>query len=136
MKVVVDTNVLLVAIPHRSKYRPIFDAYLNNTISLVVTTAIFFEYREILNNFSKTGVGDFIEESLLSAANVIVPQIYYQWDLIEADADDNKFTDAYLAADADYLITNDAHFNAVRDASFPPVKIVTSDEFLGILKSL
>jgi len=48
--------------------------------------------------------------------------------------DDNKFTDAYIAANADYLVTNDAHFNEVKNISFPPVNVISADEFLEIVK--
>ena len=35
--------------------------------------------------------------------------------LINADPDDNKFFDIAVAANADYLVTNDAHFNMVKN---------------------
>lgn len=60
--------------------------------------------------------------------------MYYNWNLITVDPDDNKFTDAYIAANADYLVTNDAHFNEVKKIPFPPVNIVSADEFLNILE--
>ena len=135
MKVVIDTNILLVSIPSRSKYHPIFQAYLTNKIILVITTDILFEYREILDTYSKSGAGKYIHESFLAASNIIVPNIYYRWELISSDVDDNKFTDAYVAAGADYLVTNDRHFNEAGRNKFPSIKIVTADEFLSILET-
>jgi len=41
-----------------------------------------------------------------------------------------------MAADADYLVTNDTHFNEVKKSLFPPVNIISADEFLEVLKSL
>lgn len=61
MRVVIDTNVLLASIPSKSKYRPIFEAYLQNKIQLVVTTAILLEYKEILDLYSKKGIGDYVK---------------------------------------------------------------------------
>jgi predicted nucleic acid-binding protein len=113
MIVVIDTNILLISIPRRSKYRPIFDAYLNNKISLVITTDILLEYLEITGRKAKTGIADFLE-----------------------DPDDNKFTDAYLSARADYLVTVDGHFNEVKHIGYPPINIVSPDDFLNIIKSL
>ena len=46
---------------------------------------------------------------------------------------DNKFLDAAIAANADYLVTDDAHFNAVKKIDFPKVNIISSDKFLDIL---
>lgn len=63
-------------------------------------------------------------------------EVYYFWNLITVDPDDNKFIDAYVAADADYLVTNDAHFNEVKKVNFPLVNIVSADEFLEILKKV
>lgn len=44
---------------------------------------------------------------------------HYRWNLIEADADDNKFTDCAIAGDADCVVTNDKRFNGLRDTAFP-----------------
>lgn len=62
--------------------------------------------------------------------------MYYNWNLITVDPDDNKFTDAYIAANADYLVTNDAHFNEAKKIPFPSVNIISADEFLEVLKEL
>ncbi len=41
MKVVLDINVLLVSIPKKSKYRPIFDALINGYFHTVLVTTFF-----------------------------------------------------------------------------------------------
>lgn len=48
LKVVLDTNVLLVAISSKSKYRPLFDAFLEEQYELCVTTEILAEYEEVI----------------------------------------------------------------------------------------
>jgi predicted nucleic acid-binding protein len=53
--------------------------------------------------------------------------------LITTDPDDNKFTDTAIAAQVDYLVTNDRHFQAAKNNPFPTVNIVTADEFLALL---
>lgn len=136
MKIVVDTNILLVSIPPHSKYRPIFDSFSKRNYTLVVTTDIYFEYIEVLEALAAKGVVKFIEDALRISRNVLTPDIYYNFNLITVDPDDNKFTDAYIAADADYLVTNDAHFNEVKKSPFPPVHIISADDFLEILKAL
>lgn len=50
MKVVLDTNVLLVAIPFGTPYYPIFDAFLIGEFSICLTTDILDEYAEKLLN--------------------------------------------------------------------------------------
>lgn len=101
---------------------------------LILTTAIYFEYIEILENLSKKGVAKYIEDALVIGRNVLQTEVYYNWNLITTDPDDNKFTDAYIAANADYLVTNDAHFNEVKKIRFPPVNIISAEEFLNILE--
>lgn len=56
--------------------------------------------------------------------------------MINVDADDNKFTDAYISASADFLVTHDSHLNVLKEKRFPKVNIITVDDFLLILKRL
>lgn len=56
---------------------------------------------------------------------IIVEKIYYKWNLIEVDKDDNKFVDAYIVGGSDYLVTNDKHFNVLKTIDFPAVNIIS-----------
>jgi len=49
------------------------------------------------------------------------------------DADDNKFADCAIAANADYRITNDRDFNILKRINFPKISVVTIQEFEKIL---
>ena len=44
MKVVIDTNVLLISIPSISRYRPILQGIINNKFELAVSNEIISEY--------------------------------------------------------------------------------------------
>lgn len=77
MKIVIDTNVLLVSFPARSKYRPIFDAFINSKILFVITTNIYFEYLEIFHNQARKGIAEYFRDFLGAAENVIMPELYY-----------------------------------------------------------
>lgn len=48
MRVVLDTNVLLVSIAPTSIYRPIFDALLAKKYTLAISNDILAEYEEII----------------------------------------------------------------------------------------
>ena len=48
MKVVIDTNVLLVSFSRESELRIIFERFLQEEFTLCVTTDILFEYEEII----------------------------------------------------------------------------------------
>jgi putative PIN family toxin of toxin-antitoxin system len=133
MKVVLDSNVLLVAIGRRSKYRPIWNSFINGQIQLVLSEEIIHEYEEILKVHAAPGAAELIFEILIESPDVIFKHIYYLWNAITKDPDDNKFFDVAVAGNADYLVTNDAHFNEVKNLSFPKVNIISAEDFLNIL---
>lgn len=75
-------------------------------------------------------------EVFIESPDIVYQSIYYNWDAIKSDPDDNKFFDIAVAANADYLVTNDAHFNRAKQMVFPSVKIISSRDFLKIIQSL
>jgi len=52
-----------------------------------------------------------------------------QVQIVKADPDDNKLTDCAIAAGADYLISEDAHFKALDDSGFAP-KLFSPSDFI------
>jgi predicted nucleic acid-binding protein len=62
---------------------------------------------------------------------VVTP--FYKWDLMVADPDDNKFVDCALNAGADYIVTNDRHFNVLKSLGFPPIKVINIETLKSIL---
>src|SRR4051794_15605046 len=125
MKIVLDTNVVLVSLPSNSKYAPIVDALFDSKINLVISTSIYFEYTEVLNLRARKTIANAFDDYLQTSKSVFITTPYFHWNLIKSDEDDNKFSDAYLASDADYLVTNEAHFNEVKQLSFPKINIVS-----------
>jgi predicted nucleic acid-binding protein len=53
--------------------------------------------------------------------------------LIFNDPDDDKFVDLAVAGNADFLVTNDRHFNVLASIEFPVVKTKTAEQFLELL---
>lgn len=133
MKVVLDTNVLLVSIAKKSHYRPIFEHLLSNTFSLIVSNEILSEYTEIIARKTNVMVANNVGEMLLALPNVQKQDVFYRWNLIEADADDNKFVDCAIAGNADYLVSNDRHFDCLKQIDFPRLNLLSIDEFMGLL---
>lgn len=56
-------------------------------------------------------------------------EVYYDFGLIETDVDDNKFVDCAVAADAEYIVTNDAHFNILKHIDWPKLNVIAIKEF-------
>ncbi len=54
--------------------------------------------------------------------------------LIPQDQDDEKFVDCAIAICANYLVTNDHHFNPLKKLPFPVLKIANEDEFRTIFE--
>ncbi len=133
MRIVLDTNALLASIPKKSKYRLIFDKLLSRQFTLLISNDILSEYAEIIEQKANSIVSTNIVEMLLSARNVEKQEIFFNWQLIDVDKDDNKFVDCAVAGNADYLVTNDRHFNVIKTVGFPPITILSVDEFIDIL---
>ncbi|HET7898075.1 MAG TPA: PIN domain-containing protein, partial [Flavisolibacter sp.] len=75
-------------------------------------------------------------EIFADSPDTIHQTVFYHWNAITADPDDNKFFDAAVAANADYLVTNDSHFNEAKNISFPKLSIISAAAFLDLLSSL
>ena len=133
MRIVLDTNVLLVALPPSSPYRLIFDKLLDGAYQLCVSNDILTEYEEkIAERYDAEVVKDLLGV-LLVLPNVKKITPYFRWNLIENDPDDNKFVDTAISANADYLVTNDKHFNILKTIDFPKVPLCKAEEFQSIL---
>ena len=133
MKIVLDTNSLLVSISKKSKYRPIFDAIINGKIQLLISNEILTEYAEILAQKTTEVISFNITEFLAQATHVKKVEIYFRWHLIEKDVDDDKFVDCAVSGNADYIITDDKHFNALIKVKFPIVKVLKTEDFLKLI---
>ncbi|NJC28276.1 putative toxin-antitoxin system toxin component, PIN family [Neolewinella antarctica] len=134
MRVVLDTNSLIVSIGRQSKYRPIFDAVLTGKITMVISNDVLSEYVEILEERTNADVADNIGSFLVRSPDVDKVEIYFKWAAIYADADDDKFVDCALNGNAQLIVTDDKHFNVLKDMDFPKIEVVKTAKFLDIIK--
>jgi putative PIN family toxin of toxin-antitoxin system len=133
MIVVLDINALLVSIPKKSIYRPILDALIDGKFELVLSNDILSEYIEIIERKANIVVANNIAEMLLSLDNHNKVDVYFQWNLIGKDPDDNKYVDAAIVGAADFIVSNDQHFKILKSIEFPKVNVISIDEFLSML---
>lgn len=129
MRVVVDTNILVASLSSKSKYHWIIQALREGKFELCVTEDIYLEYEEILKQKYNPIVADAFLNSLKELQNVLLIDVFYNWNLIESDKDDNKFADCAVAGNADFLITNDRHYNILKTIGFPPINVISLEEF-------
>lgn len=105
-------------------------------LTLIVSTSILLEYEEIVAQRTSPALAQNLLEALSNLRNVSRHEVRYNWRLPFADPDDQKFVDAYVAAQADYLVSNDRHFDSLAAAGFPMVRVVSAAEFLKVLLAL
>jgi uncharacterized protein len=130
MKVVLDTNIVLVILSRRSKYSEILDFFAEEDFVWCVTTDILAEYTEIIDRYLGKSYVDYFMEIIEQAKNIEYITTYYRWNLIINDADDDKFVDCAIACGAKYIVTEDKHFNILKNIPFPKVDIIGIKEFV------
>lgn len=128
--VVVDTNCLLRMIPLRSKYRQAWDAFLNGRYVICVSNEIMSEYMEILSRKVSESFAENIVNAIIRNYNVRRVEPSFKFGLITTDPDDNKFVDCAIVANADYIVSDDRHFNEPKNIPFPKVNVQTLDRFI------
>lgn len=129
MRVVIDTNQLLTCFSARSKTHWLWQAFQKQQFELCVTTEILDEYAEVFERKYSFDTAELILDILIESPNVVFIKEYFFWELIKTDPDDNKFVDCTLMANADYIITNDNHFNVLKTIPFPKIEVISLEEF-------
>ena len=130
---VLDTNILLVSLSSKSGFRMIFNSFVNEEITLCVTTEILLKYEEIISKYFGKKMASTVLQLIENAPNIEQINTYFKWKLIISDPDDNKFVDCAIACDAKYLVSNDKHFNILKQLAFPKVSLLKIEEFKEIL---
>lgn len=133
MLVVIDTNVLLVSISSRSKYHWLYRFIIDKKINIAITQDILSEYEEQISNHWSAEIASNVTRSLTELSTAYLTTVYYNLNLISTDVDDNKFVDCAFAANADFIVTNDSHFNVLKNINFPSIPCLTIDEFKELL---
>ncbi len=135
MTVCLDTNVFLQIFGRSQPYHHILRALLDGRLTLAVSNEILLEYEEVTVKLSGAGrwrdVVAWLElvNQLHGNLRQIEPQ--FRFAVITADPDDNKFCDCAIAAEADFVVTDDAHFAVLTSAGYKPQPI-SPDEFIRV----
>lgn len=93
LRLVLDTNVFLVALAPQYRYHWIYQGILRDKFDLCVSTEILLEYEEIIQQRYGLATTDAHLGYLTLLQNVHIVEPAYRWNLIESDPDDNKFVD-------------------------------------------
>ena len=98
-----------------------------------VSNEILNEYEEILSLKASERVAYLFTQTILRSPNILKKDPYFHFQLIEQDADDNKFVDCAIISDADYIVSEDAHFRILDTIPFPKVNLINLDEFMVLM---
>jgi uncharacterized protein len=131
MIVCLDTNTVVQALAEGHSFHPILDRWVAGGIIWAVSTEVLLEYEEVLTRLSGPArwrklarLMDLVE---VTSGNLLRVTPSFRFNIITADPDDNIFTDCAVTAGADYLITEDQHFAALRSAGYKPQPIAPGE---------
>jgi len=139
MTICLDTGVLLQIFGRRQPFYPILRALLNGQITLAVSTEILLEYQEVTARLSGperwrdiAALMDLLAQ-LHGNIRHIEPQ--FRFNVIAADPDDNKFCDCAVTAAANFIVTEDSHFEPLKTAGYKPKPIAPGEFIREFLQS-
>lgn len=134
MTVVIDCNVWIRCFSSRSPYHLIYASLVANKFNLAISSEIMLEYEEIVQQKYSVSAANALMAVLLELPNVKLFYPHYHWQLIEADREDNKYCDCAIASQSSYLVTDDKHFDVLREIPFPSITVISTDGFFDLLK--
>ena len=101
--------------------------------TLCISNEILEEYLEVMTRNINRYVAEAIIYTILTRENVKRLTPHYRFNLITSDQDNNKFVDCAITANAEYIVTEDHHFNELKNISFPSVAIINLKDFAKTL---
>ena len=134
-RIVLDTNCLLAILSKRGNYFPVWQGLHEGKYTLCVSNEILEEYEEIICNKTNPIIASNVIQMLINSPYVQFVDTFFHFHLIEQDKDDNKFVDCAIAANARFIVSEDAHFKHLKDIPFPYVEVVRLKEFMDLLLS-
>ena len=130
MKIVLDTNVFISGIFWEGNFcSQIINKWKNRKFVLISSVSIIDEFVKTLRNFKIQMPEDMIEEwRKLIIDNSIIVESFEKIDFIKEDPDDNKFLEAAVSGNAEYIISQDKHLLKIKN--YQGIKIISPEEFL------
>ena len=95
------------------------------------------DIRRISGNYARK-TNPVVAENVINAivesefVEFVDPQFHLE--LIVADHDDDKFVDCAFAANAAYIVSDDSHFDVLKDIPFPQLLVLKLKDFLKRLQ--
>ena len=132
-RLVLDTNSLICCIARRSSHHELWLSLLDGRNQLCVSSEILEEYEEILERKTSHTFASLAIAVILNNPHTLFVTPYYHFGLIQADPDDNKFVDCAIAGNAKFIVTEDRHYDILRQTDFPKVDTIKLDDMMAML---
>lgn len=133
MRIVLDTNCLLASLSRRGAYFNVWRGLQEGKYTLCVSNEILEEYEEIIAQKTSSVIASNVVQTLLNAPSVELIDAFFRFDLIKNDPDDNKFVDCAIAGNATFVVSNDSHFDVLKEIDFPKLTLKNLREFAAML---
>lgn len=133
MNVVIDTNVFISSIFWSGNYSSqVIAAWKNGEFTLITSKEIIDELVKTLRDFKIKMPEEMIQEWKDVLTNNSIPvEPLKRIKIVKDDPDDDKFLEAALEGDSEFIITQDKHLLKLKD--YQGIKIITPEEFLKTL---
>ena len=135
-RIVLDTNCLIAILSRKGNYFPVWQGLHQGKYILCVSNEILEEYEEILSQKTNQAIASNVIQAIINSPFVEFVNTYFHFHLIEQDKDDNKFVDCAIAANAQYIVSEDSHFKQLKNIPFPTVNVIRLGEFMKIIGSV
>ena len=134
--IVLDTNCLIMAVSANGAYNKVWQDFLDGRYNLCISNDILEEYVEAMGRNIRQEFAEMICYVILNSENTILVDPTFSFNMITSDIDDNKFVDCAVVANAKYIVSNDKHFNVLKDIPFPHIDVINIDDFLHELNNV
>lgn len=132
-RLVLDTNSLIQCVSRRSRYHQLWRSFLDGRNRLCVSTEILNEYVEVLERNTSVLFAQLVLDVITNNPYTEFINPWYRFNAIKSDPDDNKFVDCAIAANAKFIVTEDRHYEELKDLDFPKVETIKLDEAMFVL---
>ena len=113
---------------------PVWREFVDGKYTLCVTNEILSEYEEKLIEKVGQEIASNVITAILDLPNTKMVQVFYHLRLITSDPDYDKFVDCAFKSNARFIVTQDHHYDVLKQTPFPYIDVIGIDEFIRVLQ--